>query len=154
VILITVRPLTLLETSDALALPDSRSRARRRRAAGAATTSSRSLPAPRWRVPEQPQQIVLAFHNHHDTVGYLPNNTTPGRQGVVSWRVLILPFIEQSDLYKQFNSTKPGTAANKKLIAKMPKLYAPIRVKARSETFYRGFAGKGVAVRSRQPARA
>jgi len=57
------------------------------------------------------KQIVLAFHNHHDTVGYLPNNTyTKDGKGLLSWRVLILPFIEQSDLYKQFKLEKPGTA--------------------------------------------
>ena len=92
------------------------------------------------------KQIALAFHNHHDAIGYMPNNTyTKDGKGLLSWRVLILPYIEQDQLYRQFKLDEAWDSENNKpLIAKMPKLYAPIRVKAKEgETFYRGFAGKG-----------
>ena len=92
------------------------------------------------------KQIGLAFHNYHDTLGNLPNNTyTKDGKGLLSWRVLILPYIEQEQLYKQFKLDEAWDSDNNKpLIAKMPKLYAPIRVKGKEgETFYRGFAGKG-----------
>jgi prepilin-type N-terminal cleavage/methylation domain-containing protein len=44
------------------------------------------------------KQIGLAFHNFHDTNGYLP----PTRLGFArpSWCVVILPFLEQDALYK------------------------------------------------------
>ena len=92
------------------------------------------------------KQIGLAFHIHHDSIGNLPNNTyTKDGKALLSWRVLILPYIEQEQLYKQFKLDEAwDSETNKPLIAKMPKLYAPIRVKAKEgETFYRGFAGKG-----------
>ena len=92
------------------------------------------------------KQMGLAFHIHHDAIGYLPNNTyTKDGKGLLSWRVFILPYIEQDQLYKQFKLDEAWDSdTNKPLIAKMPKLYAPIRVKGKEgETFYRGFAGKG-----------
>ncbi len=92
------------------------------------------------------KQIGLAFHIYHDSLGNLPNNAyTKDGKGLLSWRVLILPYIEQEQLYKQFKLDEAwDSETNKPLIAKMPKLYAPIRVKAKEgETFYRGFAGKG-----------
>ena len=108
------------------------------------------LPAPTRAEMQRSQnnlkQIALAFHNHHDTFGQMPNNTyTKDGNGLLSWRVLILPFIEQAELYKQFKLDEAWDSENNKpLIAKMPKLYAPIRVKGKEgETFYRGFAGKG-----------
>jgi len=92
------------------------------------------------------KQIALAFHNYHDAMGAFPNNTyDKDGKGLLSWRVLILPYIEEAVLYKQFKLDEAwDSETNKPLIAKMPKLYAPIRVKAKEgETFYRGFAGKG-----------
>lgn len=62
---------------------------------------------------------------------------------LLSWRVAILPFLEQDQLYKQFKLDAPWDSdTNKKLIEKMPKIYAPIRVKARAgETYYQVFTG-------------
>jgi hypothetical protein len=45
---------------------------------------------------------------------------------LLSWRVAILPYIEQGDLYKQFKLDEPWDGPNnKKLIDKMPKIFAP-----------------------------
>ena len=56
----------------------------------------------------------------------------------------ILPYIEEANLYRQFKLDEPWDSENnKKLIAKMPKVYAPIRVKAKEgETFYQVFTGE------------
>jgi hypothetical protein len=44
----------------------------------------------------------------------------------LSWRVAILPYVEQQALYNEFKLDEPWDSAhNKKLIEKMPKLYAP-----------------------------
>src|SRR5262249_21083149 len=63
---------------------------------------------------------------------------------ILSWRVLLLPYIEEDRLYKEFKLDEPWDSDhNKKLIEKMPKLYAPIRVKAKpGETFYQTFTRK------------
>jgi prepilin-type N-terminal cleavage/methylation domain-containing protein len=46
-------------------------------------------------------QIALAMHNHHDTVDGLP----PSRNADLgpTWAVLIFPFMEQDNAYKQWN---------------------------------------------------
>ncbi len=49
------------------------------------------------------KQIGLAVHNYHDTVAKLPP-AYDARTGL-SWHVLILPFIEQDNLYRQFDQT-------------------------------------------------
>lgn len=91
------------------------------------------------------KQIVLASINYADTNnGTMPADIrSPDGKAVLSWRVAILPFIEESPLYKQFKLDEPwDSAANKKLIEKMPKVYAPVRVKANAgETFYQVFTG-------------
>src|SRR5262245_543010 len=49
------------------------------------------------------KQIGLAIHNYHDTYGALP----PGRldyDGGVTWAVLIMPFVEQDNFYKQWDT--------------------------------------------------
>ena len=48
------------------------------------------------------KQLALAFYNHHDTVGVFPWGRSKGAIDSPSWAVLILPYIEQQNLYKQF----------------------------------------------------
>jgi hypothetical protein len=46
---------------------------------------------------------------------------------LLSWRVAILPYIDQLNLYKEFNLFEPwDSEQNKKLIDKMPRLFAPV----------------------------
>jgi hypothetical protein len=89
------------------------------------------------------EQIALAFHNYNDTYGRLPTNVVAGDKALLSWRVQILPFVEQDELYKQFKLDEPWDSEhNKKLVAKMPKLYAPVRGKADpGTTYYQAFGG-------------
>ena len=54
------------------------------------------------------KQIGLAAHNYHDTNGKLPN-AYDARTGL-SWHVLILPFIEQDNLYKLFDQTNASVS--------------------------------------------
>ena len=93
------------------------------------------------------KQIALAFHNYASTY----NEKLPGdildKNGkpLLSWRVAILPFVEEQPLYNKFKLDEPWDSENNKaLIEKMPKLYAPLRVKAKAgETFYQTFTGEG-----------
>src|SRR5262245_20400366 len=48
------------------------------------------------------KQFGLAIHNYHDTYKTLPP-TRLNRDGCPTWCVVILPFIEQAPLYRQWN---------------------------------------------------
>ncbi|MCI0705521.1 MAG: DUF1559 domain-containing protein [Planctomycetia bacterium] len=92
------------------------------------------------------KQIGLGIISYSDTfAGRMPTDITDkDGKPLLSWRVEILPYIEQQDLYKEFKLDEPWDSEhNKKLIAKLPTIYAPIRVKAKAgETFYQVFTGE------------
>jgi hypothetical protein len=91
------------------------------------------------------KQIALAFHNYNDVNGELPTNVrSRDKKPLLSWRVQILPYIEQDPLYKQFKMDEPWDSENnKKLIDRIPDLYVPVRGKAdKGMTFYQTFAGE------------
>lgn len=65
------------------------------------------------------RQIALAMHNYHDTYGHLPPAYSTDKDGkpLLSWRVLILPYMEQSALYDRFHLDEPWDSDhNKKLL--------------------------------------
>lgn len=85
------------------------------------------------------RQLAIAFHNHHDAFRQLPDNhRNPTGQPLLSWRVQILPYIEQNELYKQFKLDEPWNSPhNLKLVEKMPKIFEnPDRLTAKGQTFY------------------
>jgi hypothetical protein len=72
------------------------------------------------------KQIGLAMHNYHDVYKSFPPAAVRDKDGkaLLSWRVLILPFVEQNALYKEFHLDEPWDSAhNKPLLAKMPATY-------------------------------
>ena len=72
------------------------------------------------------KQIGLAFHNYHDTYKKFPGSTNLGPDGktVHSWRVAILPFLEQKKLYEEYNLNEPWDSENnKKILDQMPQVY-------------------------------
>jgi hypothetical protein len=92
------------------------------------------------------KSIGLAFHNYgsnHDDK-WADDITDKDGRVLLSWRVLILPYIDETKLYKEFKLDEPWDSEhNKKLIEKMPKVYAPARGKAKAgETFCQRFVGK------------
>lgn len=102
------------------------------------------------------KQIGLALHNYHDVNGAFPNNSFgPNGEPLLSWRVHLLPYIAEENPHIQFRLHEPWDSEhNKKLIEKMPKVYAPIRVTAKpGETFYRGFDGPGTAFERKKEVR-
>jgi prepilin-type N-terminal cleavage/methylation domain-containing protein len=52
------------------------------------------------------KQLSLAVHNYHDAVGSLPPVRIAGGDGWASWLVLILPYIEQDNLFRQWDITQ------------------------------------------------
>jgi hypothetical protein len=71
------------------------------------------------------KQIGLACHNYHDTMGQFPSNFVgPDGKVLFSWRVAILPFIEQDNMWKQLDMTKPwDDPQNAKVLEKMPDVF-------------------------------
>src|SRR5205085_12491632 len=64
---------------------------------------------------------------------------------LLSWRVAILPYTEGDELYKQFKLDEPWDSEhNKKLLEKMPKIYASpaADLKDKTLTYYKVFTGK------------
>ena len=73
------------------------------------------------------KQFGLAFHNYHETYGTFPPAFVLGPDGQKwhSWRVLILPQLEQSELYAEYRFDEPWDGPNnRKLLAKMPQSFA------------------------------
>jgi hypothetical protein len=64
---------------------------------------------------------------------------------LLSWRVTILPHLGEGDLFKEFHLDEPWDSPhNKKLLKKMPKVYAPARGKREPySTYYQVFVGGG-----------
>jgi hypothetical protein len=96
------------------------------------------------------KQIGLAMHNYLDSNGSFPPAAVFDKDGkaLLSWRVLILPFIEQDALYKEFKLDEPWDSPhNKKLLARMPKTYEVPGGKPKNKhgTFYQVFYGKNAA---------
>ncbi len=90
------------------------------------------------------KQIGLALHNYNDAHGRLPTNVYgPKGELLLSWRVQILPYLEQDNLYRQFKMDEPWDSENnKKLIEQMPKVFqAPERNHPKGQTFYQSFIG-------------
>ncbi len=72
-------------------------------------------------------QIKLALHNYHETHGTLPPAYVADANGrpMHSWRVLILPFMEQQSLYARYNFAEPWDGpSNIKLLNSMPSNFA------------------------------
>ena len=72
------------------------------------------------------KQIMLAMHNYHDVNGSFPPAFSRGKDGkpLLSWRVLLLPFLDQKALYDQFHLDEAWDSPhNRALITKMPEVF-------------------------------
>ncbi len=72
------------------------------------------------------RQIGIALLNYHDTYSSYPPAYIADEQGrpMHSWRVLLLPFLEQELLYKRYDFNEPWDGPNNsKLAAEMPRVY-------------------------------
>jgi Protein of unknown function (DUF1559) len=68
----------------------------------------------------------LAVANYHETYGCFPPAYVADRDGkpIHSWRVLILPFLEQQELYRAYNFDEPWNGPNnRKLASRVGKIY-------------------------------
>lgn len=96
------------------------------------------------------KQIALALHNYHDAMGAFPATGSMNKDGkpLLSWRVHILPYLEQDNLYKQFKLDESWDSEhNKALIAKMPDIFrSPAQKVGEGKTTYLAPMGKNTVI--------
>jgi RNA polymerase sigma factor (sigma-70 family) len=91
----------------------------------------------------------LAINNYaiqHDN--RFPPAAIRDRDGkpLLSWRVAILPCIDEEALYREFHLDEPWDSPhNRTLLTRMPALYAPVvpGKESKDSTYYQVFVGKG-----------
>ncbi|MFI5459588.1 MAG: DUF1559 domain-containing protein [Isosphaerales bacterium] len=94
------------------------------------------------------KQIALAMHNYVSANSVFPRAAIIDAKGkpILSWRVAILPFIGQQELYNKFKLDEPWDSPhNKALLKEMPPTYlCPNRTKVEPfTTTYQVLVGKG-----------
>lgn len=89
------------------------------------------------------KQIGLAFHNYFDVHRKFPSNIRDknGRP-LLSWRVAILPYLEESKLYDEFHLDESWDSEhNIQLLSRMPHFFACPNLELEKQTVYLGFEG-------------
>jgi prepilin-type processing-associated H-X9-DG protein len=108
-----------------------------------AMSASRSA-ARRSQSTNNMKQIGLAMFNYEAANGHLPG-TIRDKDGkaLLSWRVQLLPYLEEAALYNEFKLDEPWDSAhNKPLMDRMPMSFTiPGALQAPGMTYYRGFSG-------------
>ncbi len=108
-----------------------------------------TLSAARGQASNSLKQLNLAAINCADTSGgKLPAVASYDKAGkpLLSWRVHLLPYLEQDALYKEFHLDEPWDSEhNKKLIAKMPKVFQSSnrKLNEQGKTVFLAPTGKG-----------
>ncbi len=112
-------------------------------------------PAPVDSQPKTPVQVQndlkrigLGMHNYESANAKLPTANIRSANGkpLLSWRVALLPYLEQDTLSRQFKLDEPWDSDhNKILIERMPRIYqgADAKLNAAGKTSYLIPAGKG-----------
>lgn len=96
------------------------------------------------------KQIGLALHNFHDVFNHLPPAVIigPDKKPWHSWRIFLLPYLEEAALYNQYRFDEPWNGPNnRKLLEKMPAVFAdPIHGENKDfYTHYVAITGDGMA---------
>ncbi|MEO1529770.1 MAG: DUF1559 domain-containing protein, partial [Planctomycetota bacterium] len=73
------------------------------------------------------KQVLLAFHNYYAAYNEFPKDIAPDGTPLLSWRVRILPYLNQSALYNTFDLKQPwNAAANKTSAATVVPTYSKV----------------------------
>jgi Protein of unknown function (DUF1559) len=97
------------------------------------------------------KQISMALLAYQDAYKKLPPAVVKDKDGrpLYSWRVLLLPFLEENLIYKQFKRDEPWDSPhNKELLATTPPCYQPfftVQNISPGKTHYQLFIGPGTA---------
>lgn len=87
------------------------------------------------------KQLALAVWNFESTYGSFPPpvSYSDDDRPLLSWRVFLLPFLEEAELYEQFKLDEPWNSPhNRKLISKMPETFLSegLDIQAEGKTGY------------------
>lgn len=119
-----------------------------------ATRSARE-PARRAQCVNNLKQIALALHNYEQEYKALPPAYTVDAEGrpLHSWRTLILPYLEQTRLYRSIDLTKPwNDPANAKALAtSLPSYHCPSSPGEPNTTTYLAIVAPGGCFDPTQP---
>jgi Protein of unknown function (DUF1559) len=93
--------------------------------------------------------IALAMHMYHEKKRHLPPAVVRDKNGkpLYSWRVLLLPYLEEEDLYKEFHLDEPWDSPhNKLLVENTPRCFGTSVVEdPPGFTRFQVFVGRGTA---------
>ncbi|MEN6493188.1 MAG: DUF1559 domain-containing protein [Thermoguttaceae bacterium] len=95
------------------------------------------------------KQIALAMHNYESQYGCFPPAYLPDKNGkpMHSWRVLILPYLEEQALYGQYRFDEPWDGPNNRmLVNRMPSVFrcpSDTNGNAATSTHYVAITGTG-----------
>ncbi len=108
--------------------------------------------------------IMTALHSYHNSAGHFPTahagwgfdrktNEWYCHRRHLSWRVLLLPFLGEKELFDKFRLDQPWDSEhNKALISEMPDVYRTPGSKAGvGQTNYLGVVGLNAAFRMKKP---
>ena len=97
------------------------------------------------------KQIGIALYNYHEVQGCFPPAYVADAAGkpLYSWRVLILPYMDQQGLYQAFRLDEPwDSPSNRALLSRMPRTFGCPWNRNRHEegrTDYLAISGPGTA---------
>ncbi len=101
------------------------------------------------------KQIALAYHNYHSAFNAFPEDIKDKKgKPLLSWRVAILPYLEQQALYNQFHLDEPWDSPHNMEVATrfVPTYYCPSRSdEKRGMTTYLRFVGNGAMFEKDKP---
>jgi len=96
------------------------------------------------------KQIGLAMHtfaSSTETTRFPAAAISKGGMPLLSWRVVLLPYLDEKALYEKFHLDEPWDSAhNKALLKEMPAVYAPVihkKDESKYSTYYQVFVGPG-----------
>jgi hypothetical protein len=104
-------------------------------------------------------QIGIAMHDYVNHNGVLPPAAVFNQEGkpLYSWRVLLLPYLDEPLIFSKFKLDEPWDSANNKpLLAQMPRVYMPPSQRDSKESFgthYQVFTGGGAIFESNMKGR-
>jgi hypothetical protein len=93
------------------------------------------------------KQLALAMHNYHDVHNHFPPAVLLGPDGKTphSWRVELLPFLDENHLYEQYRMNEPWDSPHNKLILRqMPGVFrSPFADEKATNSSYYALVGRG-----------
>ncbi|MGL6076127.1 MAG: DUF1559 domain-containing protein [Fimbriiglobus sp.] len=114
--------------------------------------SSPAMSANRAQTQNNLKQLGLSIHNYESTHNHMPPPAIVGKKGkaLLSWRVLVLPYVEHDELYKKFKLDEAWDSEHNLQVMKdnpMPKVFGlpGITKDDSKETYFRVFVGNGAA---------